>query len=237
MVAELSLLLSEIGVATVLVDPFGTGDSEGDFASADWDRWRRDLLHAAAWSQAEGCRVRGLLGIRLGCALAAEVARDIPGVAATVFWQPVTEGSRMVDHFLRLRVAASMADGSRKETTAELRRALSEGQNVEIAGYDLSGALVAALDRVRLADAIGTHLGEIGWFEIARSETAEVGPNVRRIIDTIRAMGTPVELAAVVGAPFWSSVEIVTNAPLLALTQAFFDRSLSRHATAGGSSQ
>ena len=237
MVAELSLLLAEIGVATVLVDPFGTGDSEGDFVAADWDRWRRDLLSAAAWSEAEGCAVSGLIGIRLGCALAAEVARELPQVAATVFWQPVAEGSRMVDQFLRLRVAASMADGPRKETTAELRRALREGLSVEIAGYDLSGAFVAQLDRVRLADVIGAHLGEASWFEIVRSETAEVGANVRKIVDAALAAGTRLELSTVVGAPFWSSVEIVTNPRLLALTQTFFDRSLSSRASAAGSNQ
>lgn len=221
MLTELGGALLEHGIATVLVDLYGTGDSQGDLASADWQRWKRDLHRAAAWAESLGCRVDGLLGIRLGCALGAEFAREFPGISASVFWQPVADGTRMVDQFLRLRVAASMMSATR-ETTADLRARLAGGEIVEVAGYELSGPLVAQLDRVRLVDHLGRHLGKLVWVEVVRSAETPPPALVVKAVDSARATVESLAFEVAPGEPFWSSVEIVTNARLLHISRDFF---------------
>jgi exosortase A-associated hydrolase 2 len=205
----------------VLVDPYGTGDSDGDFSQGDWQRWQADLRQAVAWCAEEGLEVDRLLGVRLGCALGAQLARDaIPGIAHTVFWQPVLDGSRFLDQFLRLRVAASMMEQDRKESTADLRARFAAGEIVEVAGYGIAPQLAAQLDRVRLHELIGPHLGRVHWIEVVRSEATPPPAPATKAIDAARAAGMNVTLYPIAGEPFWSSVEIVRIPALIERTVA-----------------
>ena len=121
MLTDVGIELAKRGIGSVIVDPYGTGDSDGDFSQADWARWQR-ICSKPSHGARGGAESHRLLGVRLGCALGARVVRDaIPGLAHTVFWQPVLDGSRFLDQFLRLRVAASMMEQDRKESTADLR--------------------------------------------------------------------------------------------------------------------
>jgi exosortase A-associated hydrolase 2 len=219
MLADVGIELAKRGIGSVLVDPYGTGDSDGDFSQADWQRWQSDLRQAVAWCAEEGLKVDRLLGVRLGCALGAQVARDaIPGIAHSVFWQPVLDGSRFLDQFLRLRVAASMMEQDRKESTADLRAKFARGETVEVAGYALAAPLATQLDRVRLPQLVGPHLGQVHWIEIVRS--AETPPPVpaTKAVDAARAAGMKVTLYPIAGEPFWSSVEIVRIPALIERT-------------------
>jgi exosortase A-associated hydrolase 2 len=227
LLADLGTDLARDGIGMLLVDLFGTGDSEGELKDADWARWKADLRSAAAWSAAQGCVVNGLMGIRLGCALAAETARELSGIDGTMLWQPVLQGTRLLDQFLRLRVAAAMMENDRRETTADLRQRLASGETVEVAGYELTGRLAAQLDAVALQDHLGPHLGDVGWLEVVRSAEADAPPAAAKVCEATRAAGARISLQTVVGEPFWSSVEIVTNAALLARSADFFRSALS----------
>ena len=46
--------LADIGVASLIVDPYGTGDSEGDFSDARLSIWQDDLGIAADWLSEQG---------------------------------------------------------------------------------------------------------------------------------------------------------------------------------------
>ena len=221
MLTDVGIALVRRGIGSVLVDPYGTGDSDGDFSQADWPRWQADLQQAAAWCAEEGLKVDRLLGVRLGCALGAQVARDaIPGIAQTVFWQPVLDGSRFMDQFLRLRVAASMMEQDRKESTADLRAKFARGETVDVAGYCVGPQLAAQIDRVHLAEDLGDHLGQVHWIEVVRSaETPPPAPSTKAV-DAARAAGLNITLCPIVGEPFWSSVEIVRIPALIERTVA-----------------
>jgi exosortase A-associated hydrolase 2 len=224
LMTDVAAALARRGVATLLVDLFGTGDSEGDFAQADWTRWHADLELAAAWSESEGGRVDGLLAVRLGCVLGAEFAQRRQQrqqrIVRSVFWQPVLDGSRFLDQLLRLRVAASMMEQDQKETTAGLRARLASGEALEIAGYSLSSALAAQLDAARLEQWLGNHLGTLEWIEVVRSaEAAAPVPSIKAA-ERARAQGLEVTLTPVPGEPFWSSVEIVQIPALVERTVA-----------------
>jgi exosortase A-associated hydrolase 2 len=216
MVSDLSDALANRGFGLLVVDLFGTGDSDGEFEAGNWPQWRQDLATAAAWSAAVGWPVNCLLGVRLGCILAAEIARDLPGVDGTVFWQPVLDGGRMLEQFLRLRVVASMMEQDRKETTADLRRRLGAGETLEVAGYSLGGALATQLDGLRLERELGPHLGVTQWFEIVRAPDAPAPAPAMRV-----AAAASIPLHTVPAEPFWSSVEIVTSPLLVERTAEF----------------
>jgi exosortase A-associated hydrolase 2 len=215
-IAQLADRLATRGIATVLPDLGGTGDSDGEFRDADWDAWRRDIVATAAWAAAQGWPVDALLGIRLGCALAAEAVRELPEpISHAVFWAPVADGRTYLTQFLRLRVAAAMVSDGPAETTTSLRARMTAGDVLEIAGYALGPRLADRIDRIRLADIISPALGELCWMEVARSDPPAMPDAAGRAIEQARALGVRVSPLAVAGEPFWAATEIVVNRPLV----------------------
>ncbi|MGQ0834943.1 MAG: hydrolase 2, exosortase A system-associated [Gammaproteobacteria bacterium] len=215
MIRDVARELLKHGVATVVPDLFGTGDSEGEFCDADWQVWKADLQTAAVWARREGWPISALLCVRLGCALGAAAARDsLPGIECTVFWQAVTSGPSFLAQFLRLRVAASIGDDQRK-TVNELREQLSAGQALEVAGYELTPRLAVQLEQVRLADVLGPQLGQLHWMDVVRRSESELSTSAREAISSAKSASVPVTACPVVGEPFWSSTEIV-RVPALA---------------------
>ncbi|MBV6416812.1 MAG: hypothetical protein CMLOHMNK_01427 [Steroidobacteraceae bacterium] len=205
------------GRGVLCIDLFGTGDSDGEFAAARVASWIENLAAAAEWSATQGWRVTSMLGIRMGAILAALLARQRDlDLSHAVFWQPVMNGARMIDQFLRVRVMASRMEQDRNETVAELRARLQAGKTVEVAGYTLSGALCADLETLDLAAALTPSFAPIRWLDVVADATAPMAPGTQRAIDKARAIGCKVEHMQVTGEPFWMATEIVTNPALVA---------------------
>jgi exosortase A-associated hydrolase 2 len=218
MFTDVATGLARRGLATVVPDLFGTGDSEGEFREADWDVWADDLQRVARRSAEEGWPIRAVLCTRLGCMLGAQVARSLPGLTRTVFWQPVLDGDRFLTQFLRLRVAASMMDKDRKETVAQLKEQMRSAQFIEVSGYELSARLASQIESQRLPPALGTHLGVLHWMEVVRDLDAPLPTPHAACIEKAKASGIEVELEKVLGEPFWQSTEIVRIAELTGRT-------------------
>lgn len=222
MVTEASLGLAVRGVATVVPDLYGTGDSAGDFSDATWETWRGDLARTAEWSAQRGCPVTGILAIRLGCALAADAMAGgaLPAVARSVLWQPVFDGARFLTQFLRLRVAANLMDDQR-ESVSGLRARLKAGEVLEVAGYGLSGQLATELESLVFSDGLPGQLGAIAWLEIAMDAGAPLPAPSRHVIDRTRLGGGHVLAQGVAGEPFWASTEIVVQPAFVAGTVTY----------------
>jgi len=215
-IAQLADGLASRGIATLLPDLGGTGDSDGEFGEADWAAWRRDLVATARWADAEGWTVDALLAVRLGCTLAAEAVREMPGrISRSVFWAPVAEGQAYLTQFLRLRVAATMMSSGSAESIANLRSRLTGGSPVEVAGYALGPLLASQIEQIRLADMISPALGRLCWMEVSRAEPPEIPVGASRAIERARACGIAIAPLAIAGEPFWAAAETVVNRPLV----------------------
>ena len=210
--------LAARGVATILPDLFGTGDSAGEFREGDWQTWQDDLLRAATWAEAQGYRVDRLLCVRLGCILGATVAARLPAqLKRTVFWQPVLDGERFMTQFLRLRVAASMME-DRQETVGGLRERLRSGETLEVAGYELSPTLVTQIADARLARDLKDPLGHVHWMEIVRGAEGALPAASQQTIEAAQPKLCSIESHAIPGEPYWSATEIVRIPTLVELT-------------------
>jgi len=218
--------LSSAGIAAAYVDLFGTGDSDGEFERATWERWNADVRTALAWCERRGLTVTGILGIRLGCALAAAASAVSPGQVRTVaYWQPVADGARALEQFLRVRTVASVMEDDRRESVKELRERLRGGETLEVAGYALSPQLAADLAEVvpaalRAAPPIAVH-----WMDVVREARPAPSASIVADIETLRNTGSDVVYHQIVGEPFWSSTEIVCLPRLVAATVQIFDGS------------
>jgi exosortase A-associated hydrolase 2 len=209
--------LAQQGIGTLLVDLFGTGDSQGDFSEARWDIWRQDISHAVAWLRQQGAAKVHALGLRLGALLALDVQQQgQPQFDGLTLWAPVVNGQMAMTQFLRLRLAASlMGEGGAKETTKELRALLEAGDNLEVAGYEISPSLFFAIDALRLEAMAETDTPPVHWLELVAEEGRGIPPASRKVVDAWSEQGVHVKADCVVGDPFWSMQEITVVPSLL----------------------
>jgi len=130
-------------------DPYGTGDSEGDFAAASLAQWAEDFADDAAAAAAQGpwalwvARQGALLLPALWHALQ---RRGVPLPVGLASWNPVP-GSAVVTQWLRL-ASLSNAGSTGAQSVDGLRQQLAAGRPVECGGYLLSPALANELEAV-----------------------------------------------------------------------------------------
>ena len=227
-VSLVSQALTDRGLAALVVDLFGTGDSHGEFVDGAWDVWKNDLAQAITWSADAGLEVDAVVATRLGCLLAADALKSADhSVNRSVFWQPVDSGRGYMTQFLRLRVAASMMESDANETVDGLRERLAAGEALEVAGYTLSPALFQAIDSVNLPPLLGRRLGRLAIFEVGRTKDGSLSVAGRRLKSAAQELGVATIGCRVAGDPFWSATEIVVNPELTALTSDFLAEPLA----------
>lgn len=227
MAARQARRLAGLGVAVIAVDLLGTGDSSGDFRDATWEAWKEDIGEAVRFLEAHGCESISLWGLRMGALLALDFAAGAGrAFERFVLWQPVVNGAVFLRQFLRLKVADQMLAGGRARSgTRELREALAAGERLEIAGYELSPALAAAMDRLSLLD-LAPERGPVHWFEVAAHSERALSPAGQRVIDAWRSRGIETFTRTISGEPFWTTQEITLCPELLGATASVFSPAL-----------
>ncbi len=215
MVSLQARALAEIGAGTLVLDPYGTGDSAGEFVDATWAQWRDDLLRGVDWLERFGHGCRALLGLRLGALMATELARSCRSVRRLLLWQPVLSGKTFYTQFLRIRIAAEMNLPERVKSTGELRQKSAAGEAVEVSGYYIGPVLAAELDTL-VFDA-AAHV-DIDWFEIQSDADAALAPASLKAIEALKAAGSNVHAEGVTGPAFWQVHERELAPALIAAT-------------------
>jgi exosortase A-associated hydrolase 2 len=197
--------LARLGIGTMVVDLYGTGESEGEYGDARWDAWLEDVNRAIDWLDGKPGNCIALLGIRLGFLLAVSVLRNQQENRALIAWQPVVDGKTYFTQFMRMKIAANMDRADiPKEGTGEMRAQLAAGYSVEIAGYDIHPELAMALEHLKLAELIPPESSRVAWFEKISGLESALPTVSEKLIDAWRLVGKTVELVAFEGPAFWA---------------------------------
>ena len=213
--------LSASGSGTLLFDYSSTCDSSGDFSEARWNRWVADGCAAIDWLRKKIDKPITLIGLRLGAALALECARKAGGgTSRIVLWQPVTSGRTLFTQFLRIRLAAALAEGGGSETTKDLMERLASGETLEVAGYEIAPELAEAINRVNIADLVPPPGCQIHWLEMTTGANDTLMPPSQKAVSGWRNAGVEVETAVLAGEQFWATQEIATAPALIDATRA-----------------
>jgi exosortase A-associated hydrolase 1/exosortase A-associated hydrolase 2 len=203
MVSLQARAFAKLGIGTLVLDPYGTGDSGGRFADATWEGWLEDLALGIAWLNANGSACRAVWGIRLGALLAVDLCRRPDCPKQLLFWQPVLSGKSYVTQFLRIRVAAELEQPDGVRSTDELRRRSQAGELLEVSGYELNPSLVAAMETAALADPARLSGRRVDWIEIIPTPEAPASRAATALAARCDAAGVSIGYHVVVGAPFW----------------------------------
>ena len=203
MIGMAARALAAQGWSTLLLDPYGCGDSEGHFEQADWATWQQDIDTGIDWLSGQNGEL-GLWGLRLGAFQVVEAAaRHQDHIQRLLLWQPVTNPRQMFTQYLRLRLASTEETTGKKETTADLRARLAAGESLEIGGYYIPGPLAAQLDEATLPPAqrlAGLH---VDWLERVDEGKTALSMGSRKIVSEWRKAGVSVKEHLFTGPPFW----------------------------------
>lgn len=206
--------LAAAGLGVLVLDLYGTGDSDGAFADARWETWRDDIRAARDRLHENGRHDVGLWGLRLGGLLALDTLFDDPkGFSRVVLWEPIASGKAYMDQFLRIGVAEGIEAGGRSLSLDEMRLKLSRTEPVEVAGYVIARILTHAIDRsdlIELAEAVEV---PVTWLDCAP-------PSAERsaLVEEARRAGARIDYRSARTTPFWSVLNAKPDAQLLLAT-------------------
>lgn len=203
MVSLQARVLADAGVGTLVLDPFGTGDSAGEFSDATWAGWRDDFKLGIDWLDQHGQGCRTLLGLRLGALMAAELAAACPGVQRLLLWQPVLSGKTFYTQFLRIRIAAELNQPKRVTSTNQLRQMSAAGEPVEVSGYYIGSTLAAELDTLNFDLGAAATRVAVDWLEVQQDAEATLSPASAKAVASLQGADTAVQVHCVSGPAFW----------------------------------
>ena len=195
--------LAEGGVATMMSDPFGTGDSAGEFRDLNWQQLGEDLLTTVEHAKAEGYEQLVLLGIRLGALTVSEIAAKSEHIHKVVFWQPVVNGKVALTQLLRIRIAASLGRDEEGGSVKEFEQMSADGKIVEVSGYELSPDLFTGIQSAKLDDAMSQLDVPVEWFTAVASAERKPPRAELSAIAKWQEKGKSISHNVVVGPPYW----------------------------------
>lgn len=229
MAALQSRALAQAGYAVLQIDLLGCGDSSGDFGDATWQSWVSDVVQGCHWLRNQsntpgadsGQMPLWLWGLRAGCLLAVEAARQLGAPCNFLFWQPPAAGKPLLQQFLRLKAAGDMLGGQSKGIMESMRQQLADGSPVEIAGYLLSPGLASGLEQAALVPPARLSPAQrLEWFEVSTREDASLSPISAKTIAQWQQAGFVARSHIVRGPAFWQTTEIEDAPALIAATTA-----------------
>ncbi|MFZ6691548.1 hydrolase 2, exosortase A system-associated [Undibacterium sp. SXout20W] len=198
---------AENGLNVLQIDLLGCGDSSGDFAEADWNIWKADLIAAVTFLKEKHNGKLHLWADRLGSLLAAElIAVEKIGFDQVLLCQPVFDGNQFVHQFKRSLLARAILNKESNSPTLPTEAHLTEQKSIEIAGYDISHALLNAISEINISD-WNLPATQIQWIEMMAQSGQVLSPSRQRIFNHWQQQGNQVRLHIVNGSPCWQSPE------------------------------
>jgi len=162
-----------------------------------------------------------LWGLRAGCLLAVEAARQMEEPCNFLFWQAPAAGKTLLQQFLRLKVAGDMLSGQSKGVMETMRQQLADGSAVEIAGYLLAPDLASGLEQATLSPpSARSDAQQLVWLELSTREDASLSPISVKTIALWQQWGYRVSSHMAQGPAFWQTTEIEEAPALIEATVA-----------------
>lgn len=221
LVADQGRRFANMGYSCLIVDPFGTGDSEGELAEASWSGWHADAMTGVQWCQQQQELPVVLWGLRLGALLALDLAANRAGqFAGLLLWQPVTNGKTFFTQVLRARIAYLSGMGMPAETSEEMRLRLQGGENIEVAGYVLGGTLAADIDNLKVSALTALSGAEIHWLQQASASVDSPSAGVQKVVNQLVSQDNRVEVTLFQSPQIWQLSERADCHQLLEKTSA-----------------
>lgn len=210
MINRQARVFANAGYGVLILDLYGTGDSEGTFDEATVHIWQQDILAAISWLEKTSPSPPILWAMRSGALIATDLVRQYPHTTdQLILWSPVGNGKKFIHQYLRLKLAADLTKitGGKQNNIKALWAQLDGGHSLEIAGYSLSpdlalGMSALTLNRIKLPPGLA-----VIWIEISPAHPPMLAPAAQGVIDNWKKDGINISAVAVNDPPFWTLQE------------------------------
>ena len=204
-------MAAELGIAALMFDYVGTGDSDDAAAGTDqFESWVRDTDAAVrALCGITGAQQVCVLGLRIGATAAAVVAARCPWVTKLIALAPVTSGRRYLREMRTMRLAATAHSLTAKQQTAAKSQSDESSQGFEVGGFYIESATMRSLATI---DVTELPLGNVR--DVLIIDRAEL-PAARGWTDVMGKQGIRVTYSALPGFE-----QMVQTEPQLAVVPA-----------------
>lgn len=192
-----------LGMGLLNIDPFGTGDSEGLYRQTNWQTLEEALLLGADKAKSLGYHRVILLGIRVGALVAMDIAPRIPNLHSLIFWQPSISGQSALTQLLRIKLAASLGRSEDAGSIKQFEQMSSEGQMIEISGYEVSPEHFQSLKQAHFEQSIDAVEQPIYWLTTLASAERKPPRAESQFLEKWVGNGKKIEHFEVIAPPFW----------------------------------
>lgn len=212
--------LARSGVRAVQFDLYGTGDSEGDFEHATWERWRDNVIEVTAVLRKRDFGAIDVLGLRMGALLLTDAYAGLGDIGKIVLWQPLLSGKAFIQQLLRLFQVSAVASDKQRSSTSNLLNRIHCGETIEVAGYPLRSVLVDALAKQILSESLGRLSNRIPvyWMDVVPIAGQQLAPVTEATLRELGGVGIVPHVSAVEGSLFWATHEANIPAALIEQT-------------------
>ncbi len=199
-------------IGVLLVDLVGTGESDGEFGEATWETWKANVLEVYSWLINNGSSLISALGLRLGALLIIDAfSTSKYELDKIILWQPVVTANVFLKQLLRINLAANLFANSSNNVDKSLPNEMfASNERIEVAGYELSKQLYAAMQQLSLKSLDSPLCKQIIWLETSINVDLQISPAKHKILDNWSKQGNlNTNIYITQDAPFWSTQEIV----------------------------
>ena len=216
----LSALMRQLaakGHSCFMLDNYGTGDSDGDLDTATTAIWRTDLLQLLTLLQQQGFMQVSFIAVRFGVLQLFDLLNQHPlplTPGKLIFWQPLFSVEKFWQQFVRIKVAETMAAGTKISQKA-LEQQLNQGELIEIAGYPISPAFYHSLLQMHTALPTSLSQFELSWFET--SQLDNIALPVQQQLQQLQ-QAVAVNFVQLNAEPYWQTSELARADALIQLT-------------------
>lgn len=211
---ELADALVATGDAVFFFAYRGTGDSDGDFAETSLTAWRADIEAALTFVRSRfPVGAVGLIGLRLGASLAAQVATE-SAVQSLVLIEPILRGkSFLMQLGARKKLRAAMTEEEAGGSAPEAGETAPENEQSayeDLDGWPLGQQLRDELNALSLSASPPQFSGTALVLQVAPRE--KIAPPLEQFATALNPETT---VQAVVLPAFWNRLDHVDSALLI----------------------
>lgn len=203
---QLATRIARRGIGVLRFDYSGTGDSPGRLLDARLAAWRDEIGQAIdEIRRSTGAERVGLVGVRLGAALALAAARERGDVAALALWDPVVWGRTYLSELRHTE--RRMRRRAHVTADPEPTDAAGRDEYREILGFPISRPLEDDIRAIELDRESPPHVEHVLLLESRPAVAAPLGA-------ALRSAGLAVESELEPHPGLWSWKEDITKVEL-----------------------
>lgn len=217
-------LLANAGLHVICFDYSGTGDSSGEWGEFSYQDWVNDLKTVYDYALKTTSDV-DFIALRFGALLLTDaILGKFVSANKCIFWDPLESGEVLTRQLVRIKIAAAMADNSKKITSQEVMQSMYDIGHLESGGYHITQSMFDEISTKKLADNISKLLtvASVHWMASGKFKAGEN----KWLANSFKSDDLDSDLAKrslsmhpVNDVKFWMQQEVTISPKLLQLTK------------------